>query len=113
MDTTNIESTTWLDLLPTESIFIIFNYLSNNDIIYTFLHFNQRFNNLLLQNQCYFNYLELPATNLTTWKNILSMIGSQIECLNITTNYLSFLLRYFPNLKSIIISSPYVLPDEE
>ena len=67
----NIESTTWLDLLPTEIIFIIFDYLSHNDIIYTFFFFNQRFNNLLLQNQRYLNYLELPTTNLNTWKNIL------------------------------------------
>jgi hypothetical protein len=41
------------------------------------------------------------------------MIGSQIECLNIKRTYLSFSLEYFPNLKSIIISSPFGLPDEE
>lgn len=73
---------------------------------------SQRLNNLLLQNQRYFNYLELPTTNLDTWEIILSIIGSQIKCLNITTIGLSFPLRYFPNLKSLIISSTYGLPEE-
>jgi hypothetical protein len=111
--TTNIESTAWFDSLPTEIIFIIFDYLSSNDIIYTFFFFNQRFNNLLLKNQRYLTYLEFPTTNLKIWEKILSMIGSQIECLNINTIHLSFPLSYFSNLKSIIISSPFGLPDEE
>jgi hypothetical protein len=113
MSKTNIESTTLLDLLPTEIIFTIFDYLSSNDIIYTFFFFNQRFKNLLLQNQDYLNYLELPTTNLKIWENILSIIGSQIDCLNINTIDLSFPLRYFSNLKSLIISSSFGLPDEE
>ncbi len=46
-NTTSIESSTWLDDLPTEIIFLIFNYLSNNDIIYTFFFLSQRFNNFL------------------------------------------------------------------
>jgi len=106
---TSIQSTTLFDRLPTEIIFIIFDYLSSNDIVYTFFFFNQRFNYLLLQNEHYFNYLELPITNLNRWKSILSIIGSQIECLNIFHLFLPF--TYFPNLKSIIISFPYTLPE--
>jgi hypothetical protein len=64
MSMLNIESTTWFDHLPIEIIFMIFNYLSNNDIVYTFFFFSQRLNNLVLQNQHYFTYLELPITNL-------------------------------------------------
>jgi len=46
-NTTSIELTTWFDRLPTEIIFLIFEYLSTNDILYTFLDFNQRLDNLL------------------------------------------------------------------
>jgi hypothetical protein len=106
-------TTTLFDLLPTELIYMIFNYLSSNDIIYTFFFLSQRLNNLLLHNQHYLTYLESPRINFYTWESILSIIGSQIECLNITTNYLSFSLKYFPNIRSIIISSPFGLPDEE
>ena len=107
----NIESKTWLDILPTEIIFLIFDYLSNNDIIYTFFHLNQRFNNLLLQNQQYFNYFELPIINLKIWKNILLIIGSKIECLNII--HPSLPLTYFSNLKTLIISAPYLLSNDQ
>jgi hypothetical protein len=109
----NIESPTWLDRLPTEIIVTIFDYLSNNDIIYTFFNFNQRFNNLLIQNQRYLNYLDLPETNLNIWKNILSVMASQVESLNINTIYLSFPLKYFSNLKSIIISTSYSFSPEQ
>ena len=90
--------------MPTEIIFIIFDYLSNNDIIYSFFFLTQRLNNLLLQNQHFSNYFELPTTNLNAWEIILSMIGSQIKCLNITTIELSFPLRYFPIHFSMIMS---------
>jgi hypothetical protein len=104
---------TWLDLLPTEILFLIFEYLSNNEILYTFFNFSERLNNLLLQNQRYLTYFELPIINSNEWKQIVPLISSQIECLNIKTIYLSFPLKFFPNLKSIIISSPYGLADEE
>jgi hypothetical protein len=71
--TTRIESITWLDQLPTEIIFTIFDYFSNNDI-YTFFHLSQRLNYLLIENQRYLDYLELPRTNLDTWKNIYFFI---------------------------------------
>jgi hypothetical protein len=113
MSTMNIESTTWFDRLPTEIIFLIFDYLSNNDIIYTFFFFSQRFNHILLQNEHYFNYLQLPTTNFDIWEKILRVIGSQVESLNINTTDLTFLWENFSNLKSIIISSPYNLAEEQ
>ncbi|CAF1474576.1 unnamed protein product [Rotaria sordida] len=109
----NVKSNTWFDHLPTEIIFLIFDYLSNNEIIHTFFFFSQRLNNLLLQNQYYSRYLELPTTYLTIWKNILSVISSQVEYLNITTIYLTLPLSIFSNLKSIIISSSYGFPEEQ
>jgi hypothetical protein len=91
MTAINIESTIWLDHLPTEIIFEIFDYLSSNDIIHTFFFLNKRFNNLLLQNhRRYLTYSELPTTNVNIWENILLKIGSQIKCLNINTYDLSF-----------------------
>jgi hypothetical protein len=74
-----------------------------------FFYFNQRFNNLLLENEHYLNYYQFPTRDLNTWENILLIIGSQIECLFLNVNYLSFPLKYFSNLKSIIISSPSLL----
>jgi hypothetical protein len=109
MATTNIQSKTCFDILPNEIIFIIFSYLSYNDIIYAFFFLNQRFNNLLLQNQRYLTYLELSTRDLNAWRNILSMIGYRIECLNINTNDLSFPLTYLPNLNSIVVSLPRCL----
>jgi hypothetical protein len=112
MATTDIQPT-WFDRFPTEIIYLIFDYLSNNDILYTFFFLNQRFNNLILQNQRYLTYLELPSTDLEIWKRILSVIDSQIECLNITTNDFSSSLEYFPNLRSLIISFPYGFTNDE
>jgi hypothetical protein len=71
-----------------------------------FFNFNQRFNNLLLQNERYLNSFEFPSTNLDAWKNILSIIGSQIESLNLKEIDLSFPMDSFSNLKSLIISLP-------
>jgi len=104
---------TSIEDLPVDILFCIFDYLSKNDIIYTFLFLNQRFNNILFQNQRNFSYFELPKTNFSSWKNILSQYGRQIKTLNITSVDTSFPLTYFPNLKSLIISSPYGIPDEE
>jgi hypothetical protein len=113
MSVISIKSATWFDRLPAEIIFMIFNYLSSNVIIYIFFHLSQRLKNILLQNPHYFNYLELPTTDLNTWERILSIIGSQIQCLKINTLYLSIPLTYFSNLKSLIISSPYGLSNKE
>ena len=113
MSTTNIELLTWLDRLPTEVIFLLFNYLSNNDIIYAFYNFNQRFNSLLLQSkQHYLTHLELPATNLDKWESILSEISFGLESIHINTVDLSLRLNTFINIKSIIISLPFNYPTD-
>ncbi|CAF1220911.1 unnamed protein product [Adineta steineri] len=104
-----LESHTLFDKLPKEIIFNIFNYLSCNDIIYTFFLFNSRLNHLLLEHEHYLNNLELPITNLNYWQNILSIIGSKIKTLKISTIDLSLSLDLFPNIKSIIITSLYGL----
>jgi hypothetical protein len=78
-------TTTWLDRFPVEIIFMIFDYLSSNEIIYTFFFFNQRMNNFLLQNEDYLNYSELPTTDFDIWEHILSIIGCRIHTLNVTT----------------------------
>ena len=46
-------------------------------------------------------------------QNILSIIGSRIECLNISTIDSSSSLRYFQNLKNIIISTFVSLSDKQ
>ena len=46
-----------------------------------------------LQNQFSINYIELPTTQLTTWKTLLSHIRFKIECINITTIDLSIWCR--------------------
>ncbi len=74
MSMSNSKSPTWFDRLPTKIIFIIVDYLSSNDIIYTFFFFNQRFNDLLLYNQRYFNYLELPPVHSNTWKKFSQLL---------------------------------------
>jgi hypothetical protein len=92
-----------LDDLPVEIIYLIFEYLSSNDILYAFFFLNQRFKNILLENQSHINHMEFPIKDLYTWKRILSIIKNE----NITSIDFSFPLTYFPNLKSISISAPY------
>jgi hypothetical protein len=112
MSLRNITSTTWFDHFPNEILFLIFRYLSSNDIVYTFSCFNQRFNNLLFQNPCYLK-LNLRTTNLDKWEKVLPIIGSQIQSRDIDTFYLSSSLTYFSNLKSLIISPSYGLSNKE
>jgi len=72
----NNNSLTLFDQLATEIIFEIFDYLSCNDILYTFFDFNQRFNSILLQHQQFSCKLESPTTDFYLWENILPIIGS-------------------------------------
>ncbi len=65
MSMIHTEFPAWFDHLPTEIVFMIFNYLSSNDIIDTFFFFNQRFNNLLLE---YLNHIELPTLYSNRWE---------------------------------------------
>lgn len=113
MDSLLMKSPTWLDRLPTEIIFLIFDYLSNNDIIYTFFFFSERLNDVLLDSERYLIHLELPRANLNTWKKILSFISPQVKSLNVKSVDLSFPLTYFTNLKTLIISSPLGFANEE
>ncbi|CAF3957597.1 unnamed protein product [Rotaria sp. Silwood1] len=106
-------SITMFDNLPTEIILDVFDYLSSNEIIYSFFYLNQRLQNLLIKQQYYINYLQLPISNFNFWQKILSIIGSQIELLIIAHDYLTLSLDYFPNLKSIIITSPYSMIDKQ
>jgi hypothetical protein len=75
----NIESTTWSDLLPTGILFLIFDYLTSDEIIYGFFNINERLNNLLLKNELHLKSLILPRTNFNIWKNLLSIVGSKIK----------------------------------
>lgn len=108
----NTSSITWFDYLPTELIFHVFNYLSKNDIVYTFLFYNPRLNQILLDNENYFDYFETPSTNLEQWKKYLSTTRSYIKTLNITKSNFTFPLTYFPNLKSIVLSSSFGLSNQ-
>ncbi|CAF4902382.1 unnamed protein product [Rotaria sp. Silwood1] len=107
-------SHTWFNRLSTEIILEIFDYLSNNDIIYTFFYLNRRLHILLLQYQRFLSYVELPTSNLRFWKNIFSIVGTKIQTLKIIENDSSISLDLFPNLTSlIIISSPHNLAKQE
>ena len=101
---TNNNSLTWIDQLATETILEIFQYLSSNDIIYAFFDFNERFNSILMRQPC-LNYFESSTTNIYFWQIVLPEIGSNIQHLIITTIDFPFSLNFFPNLRSIIISS--------
>jgi hypothetical protein len=93
------------DQLATEILFEIFDYLSYHDIIYTFLHLNQRFNSMLLHYHEFLNHFITPTRHFSFWQNLLPIISSRIECLVITTRDFNFSLNLFPNRKSLIISS--------
>ncbi len=94
------------DQLSTEILFKIFDYLSCNDIIYTFFYLNQRFNVIVLQ---YLRFLN----NFSVWQTTLPIISSQIKCLTITITDFCLSLDLFPNLKSLIISSPVPIFHDE
>ena len=96
------------DVLPNEILLHIFDYLTSNEIIYSFIDCNQRLQHLLLTQRYHF---KLPRTNLNFWNKTLPIIGRQIQTLVINTDHLTVPLDFFSNLTSMIISSPYVLPD--
>ena len=86
----------------------IFDYLSNNDVIYAFFVFNVRLNRFLLENS---NYFEMPTKDLKQW--ILSVMGSYISIFHINSMNCAFPLTYFPNIKSIVISSTFGLSNKQ
>jgi hypothetical protein len=108
------KSLTWFVKFPNEIIFEIFDYLSFNDIIYTFYYFNQRLENFLLENQCYFSYFEIPiTTNKDFWNNIIPILRLRIQRLNLKSIDIPVSIDLFPNLKSVILSSSCGLPEED
>jgi hypothetical protein len=103
---TEKNSLTFFDQLATEILFEIFDYLSCNDILYSFFYFNQRLNSIILKNQRYLNQFETPRTNFSFWERILPIIKSEIKYLTITTTDFRISLDLFSNLQSLIISLP-------
>jgi hypothetical protein len=107
-----MDSSTLFDQLSTEILFEIFEYLSCTDILYAFFDYNQRLNSILLQHEQYSYTLESPTANFYVWDNILLNIGSEVQHLKITTIDFDFSLTLFPNLKYLIISSPFPVNHE-
>ncbi len=56
---TNKNFVTLFDQLATETILDIFEYLSSNDILYTFFNLNERFHSILLQHQRFVNTFQI------------------------------------------------------
>ncbi len=110
---TEKNSLTFFDQLATEILFEIFDYLSCNDILYSFFYFNQKLNSIIFKHHRYLNKFETPRTNFSFWERILPIIKSQIKYLTITTTDFRISLDLFPNLQSLIISSPLPIYYEE
>ncbi|CAF0809313.1 unnamed protein product [Adineta steineri] len=102
-------SLTWFNRFPTEIIYEIFDYLSSNDILYTFFYYNKRLNNLILHDQHHINYFELPSSNTKFWQTILFTIESKVQTLIISTLPSCISLNNFSNLTSIIVNSSFAL----
>ena len=98
--------TTAFDQMPIEILFEIFDYLSCNDIIYAFFFINQRFHSMLLQHDRFLSHFTTPTCHLSFWQNLFPIQSPRIECLIITISDFHFSLDFFPNLKSVVISSP-------
>ncbi|CAF0914489.1 unnamed protein product [Adineta ricciae] len=99
-------STMRFDHLPNEIILIITHYLSHNDILHSFFLLNSRFRQLILNHHSCTS-LQLPTTNSSTWQRILSLLASHIHSLTIVNHHLIFPLDHFPNLTSLVLSSPH------
>ena len=97
---------TAFDQMPIEILFEIFDYLSCNDIIYAFFFINQRFHSMLLQHDRFFSHFTTPTFHLSFWQNLFPIQSPRIECLIITIPDFYISLDFFPNLKSVVISSP-------
>ena len=100
--------------LPNELILEIFEYLSCNDILYTFFYLNQRFQSILLQHHRFLNNFTTPTNHASFWQTILPVINSQIKSFTITTTFnLPSSLDSFLNLKSLVISAPFSIWHDE
>ncbi|CAF3945190.1 unnamed protein product [Adineta steineri] len=96
---------TCFERLSTELILEIFNYLSSNDLIYSFHYLNKRFNDILFHHDRLINNFQIPTNNLNFSNDIFQLIGPKIKYLTLTTNDLNIPWNFLLNLKSLTISS--------
>lgn len=101
------------DLLASEILFEIFDYLSYNDIVHAFSSLNQRFTAILPHYCSLLKTFITPTRDFPVWQTILSSINSHIEHLIITTTEFSISLDSFPNLKSLVVSSSFSIDYDE
>lgn len=97
--------------LPTEVLLSVFDYLTSNDIIYTFYSVNGRFRNLLAHHGRYLSHYELPTSNTAFWQTVLPSVGPHVRTLTVPTPDLPLSLDVFANLTAVVITSPYGLSD--
>ncbi len=102
-----MDSLTSLVQIPTEILFEIFGYLSCTDVLYTFFHYSERLNSILLQHQRFSRTFVSPTANFYFWENILLNIRTYVRHLSIITVDFYFSWKLFPNLQYLIISSPF------
>ncbi|CAF1353468.1 unnamed protein product [Adineta steineri] len=101
----NMAEVTCFDRLSTELILEIFNYLSSNNLIYSFHYLNKRFNDILFHHDRLINNFQIPTNNLNFSNDIFQLIGPKIKYLTLTTNDLNIPWNFLLNLKSLTISS--------
>jgi len=109
----NMSEKNSFDQLATEIFFEIFDYLSYDDILGAFFDLNQRFNSMLVQYHRFVKHFKTPTQHLSLSENILPFIHSRIEYLTITAPDFSCRLNSFPNVQSVIISSPLLISCQE
>ena len=95
------------DHLTTEILFEIFDYLSYNDAVDAFSSRNQRITDILFHYRRLVKSFTTPTRDFASWQMILPTISSQIEYLTITTTEFPLSLDLFPNIKSLVIDSPF------
>ncbi|CAF3893307.1 unnamed protein product [Adineta steineri] len=96
---------TCFERLSTELILEIFNYLSSNDLIYSFHYLNKRFSDILFHYDRLINNFQIPTNNLNFSNDIFQLIAPKIQYLTLTTNDLNIPWNFLSNLKSLTISS--------
>lgn len=98
---------------PNEILYEIFDYLSNNDLVFGLFNINERMNELILNNRRYLSYFCYSSMDLNKWINVFEKISSRIECLNVLSDDLFYSLNDFSNFRSLILCSIYGFIPEE
>ncbi|CAF1104215.1 unnamed protein product [Adineta ricciae] len=98
--------------LPSEILLNILDYLSTNEIIYAFLCLKSQFRRFLFEHERYLNNYEISIVNYGFYEKILPIFTLRVRSLTIPTTDLSFSLDILPNLRTVIISSPFGLSDQ-